>query len=310
MKLFLSNIVSYEEVSKIKDINNELIYLLKDDYMFFYEEIYNMVYFCKKDIIEKMKVLDTITTDFPIYSELFNLFHFSIYHTKNLTFLTSITSIETRICKDERCSINTITDTTKKFYINRKKFFVEINHKESAYPKIMEFKRIPQLLKETTSTEYDVCIKFLQVILKNFLIFEELRKGETLMKFNLTYSINYLFKFKNKQDFFEDILGESYPHDLNILKFDTGHELIQCTKLFLNKKDWEAVYNFAKDKFDKIKTISSTKLRFSGMFLLQKYLVDITKINNEKQLEDYITLLYQKKEKINLSIYNLEKIEQ
>lgn len=46
------------------------------------------------------------------------------------------------------------------------------------------------------------------------------------------------------------------------------------------------------------------------MFLLQKYLVDITKINNEKLLEDYITLLYQKKEKINLSIYNLEKIKQ
>ena len=59
-----------------------------------------------------------------------------------------------------------------------------------------------------------------------------------------------------------------------------------------------------------MKIISSTKLCYSGMFLLQKYLVDITKINNEKQLEDYITLLYQKKEKINLSIYNLEKIEQ
>lgn len=310
MKLFLSNIVSYEKVSEIKGINNGLIYLLKEDYMFFYEEMYNMVYFCKKDIIEKMKVLDTITTNFPIYSELFNLFHFSIYHTKHLTSFTSITSIETRICKDERCFINTVTDTTKKFYINRKKFFVEINHKESTYPKIIEFKRIPQLLKETTSTEYDVCIKFLQATSKNYLIFEELGKEDSLMKFNLTYPINYLFEFKSKQDFFEDILGESYPYDLNILKFDTGHELIQCTKLFLNKKDWEAVHNFAKDKFEKMKIISSTKLCYSGMFLLQKYLVDITKINNEKQLEDYITLLYQKKEKINLSIYNLEKIEQ
>lgn len=298
MQLFLPNIVTYEKISILKDINNGLIHLLKDDYIFFYEEIYNMIYFCRKDIIEKMKVLDTITTNFPIYSELFNLFHFSIYHTKHLTSITSITSIETRICKDERCYINTVTDTTKKFYINRKKFFVEINHKESTYPKIMEFKRIPQLLKETTSTEYDVCIKFLQAVSKNYLIFEELGKEDSLMKFNLTFPINYLSKFKSKQDFFEDILGESYPYDLNILKFDTGHELIQCTKLFLNKKDWGTVYNFAKDKFDKMKIISSTKLRFSGMFLLQKYLVDITKINNEKQLEDYITLLYQKKKKL------------
>lgn len=310
MQLFLSNIVTYEKISILKDINNELIHLLKDDYMFFYEEIYNMIYFCRKDIIEKMKVLDTITADFPIYSELFNLFHFSIYRTKNLTSLTSITSIETRICKDERCFINTVTDTTKKFHINRRKIFVEISHKESTYSKIIKVKTIPQLLEKVTSNEYDFCLKFLQAESKNFSIFEELRKENSLMKFNLTYPINYLFKFKNKQDFFEDILGELYPYNLNILKFDTGHELIQCTKLFLNKKDWEAVYNFAKDKFDKMKTISSTKLRFSGMFLLQKYLVDITKINNEKQHEDYITLLYQKKEKINLFVCNFEKIEQ
>lgn len=302
MQLFLSNIITFEEVQKIENINNELAYLLKDDYIFFYEEVYKMIYFCKKDIFEKMKILNEIKLNFPIYSEPFSLFHFSRFprEQKKFSSIFSINSIETKVCKDKKCFIDTVADKTKKFYINKRKFFVETNYKDLPYPKIMNLKTISKLLENTNSAEYDVIIKFLQATSGNILLFEELRKKETLMKFNLTYPINYLFKFKNKQDFFEDVLGESYSYNLDILKFDTAHELIQCTKNFLNRKDWGEFYYFSKNKFDKLKIDSPQRLRFVGMCLLHQYLADAQNIKDEVLIEDYITLLYIKKEKIDL----------
>lgn len=302
MELFLSNIISFEKVQEVENINKELAYLLKDDYIFFYEEVYKMIYFCKKDIFEKMNILNEIKLNFPVYSEPFSLFHFSRFtrEQKKFSSIFSINSIETKVCKDKNCFINTVADKTKEFYINKRKIFVETNYKELPYPKIKNLKTVPKLLEKTNSTEYDVSIKFLQATSGNIGLFEELRKEKTLMKFNLTYPINYLFKFKSKKDFFEDILGENYPYNLDVLKFDTAHELIQCTKIFLNKKDWEEFYCFAKNKFDKLKIDLPLRLRFTGMCLLHQYLADTQNIKDERLIEEYITELYTKKEKIDL----------
>lgn len=305
MQLFLSNIISFEKLQQYENTNSELIYLLKDDYIFFYEKIYKKIYFCKKDIFEKMKILNEITIDFFIYSEVFNLFSFSI-HQKRFSWINSINSIEARISKGKKCFIDTTADKVKKIYINRKKIFIEINYKELTYPKIMNARTISKLLKKTSAIEYDVSIKFLQATSRHIGLFEELRKEETLMKFNLTYPINYLFKFENKKDFLENILGEAYPYNLDLLKFDTAYELIQCSKTFLNKKDWGDFYYFAKNNLEKLQVNSPIKFRFMGMYLLYEYLIETTNIKDEKLLEDYITYLYRKKEKINLP---LEKIK-
>jgi len=311
MKLFLSNVTSYEKILELENINKELISLLKDEYIFFYEEILKMVYFCEKDVIKKMKVLNNTNIDFPIYSESFNLFHF-FYHpiSSKILIWNSIESIETRICKNKDCFIDTNANITKTFYIIKKNLFMKTDYQNSPYPHIKKIKTIPKLLEKTTYVEYDVCIKFLQSMSGHFTILEDIRKEESLMKFNLTYPINYLFKFETKQDFFEDILEEPYPYDLNILKFDTGHELIHGTKLFVNKEGWEDVYNYSKNEFEKINILHSSRLRFSGMFLLHKYLIHKTKTIDEELLEDYITLLYHKKEKINSSIYNIKQINE
>lgn len=306
MQLFLSNIISFEKLQQYENTNSELIYLLKDDYIFFYEKIYKKIYFCKKDIFEKMKILNEITIDFFIYSEVFNLFSFSI-HQKRFNWVNSINSIEARISKGKECFIDTTADKVKKIYINRKKFFIEVNYKELTYPKIMNIRTIYKLLKKTSAIEYDVSIKFLQATSGHIGLFEELRKEETLMKFNLTYPINYLFKFENKKDFLENILGEAYPYNLELLKFDTAYELIQCSKTFLNKKDWGDLYYFAKNNFEKLQVNSPIKFQFMGMYLLYEYLIETANIKDEKLLEDYITYLYRKKEKISLPLEKIKK---
>lgn len=299
MNLKIEDIISYKKILETEDpFRYEFVNQIKDKYMFFKDKIYDIFYFCNPDVEKKMRDLEQINTDFIVKSEEFEIFSMS----KSYRNEVKIRFQNSEIIKNKEVYVKHSYGLDNEIHVKNNEIYLQIELPDTPYPKEILLKNFILMKENTTDEEYHVCLELLKLIYKDWNFLLNCISEKSLMPFYLEDSIENLSKYKTKQDVLEYILGGAFPYDLNSLKFDIGHELIQAVMLFLEEKDFSKVYDFSKSIYNNYDIKEPRVLQFKGMFLLIEFLKNYINIKDEELPEEYLSMLYCLNKKVDFNI--------